>query len=298
MHRFVSFLRSHRRPWTLAVVLWAFGLATTTLLVGLWGRAVATDEAAMAEAVRSVIGTEVVAERLVDWMADALAAAGQLSGPDAERAARDLMSDPDVTGAVEVVVGQVVAAAVAPSHTTATIDVRGVTEPLAHVLVDRAEAVGLPLAPAAVDAIVEDLSMVVVEGDGQPIGARSTARARTALTIVAVVASAALIVLGSMAVALSDERARMVRTLAVRLGVSAMTFAVFLRISAWALDPARGRAPFLGVGSAVLGSNHMVVWAIAVGSGVTAAIATVAVARRRRPSSPALEERQLVSADV
>lgn len=279
-------------------MLWAFGLATTTLLVGLWGRAVATDETAMAEAFRSVIGTEVVAERLVDWMADALAVAGQSSGPDAERAARELMSDPDVTIAVEVVVGQVVAAAVAPSHTTATIDVRSVTEPLALVLVDRAEAVGLPLAPAAVDAIVEDLSMVVVEGDGQPIGARSTARARTALTIVAVVASAALIALGSMAVALSEERARMVRTLAVRLGVSAMTFAVFLRISAWALDPARGRAPFLGVGSAVLGSNHRVVWAIAVGSGVTAALATVAVARRRRSPAPPVEDRELVSADV
>ena len=87
---------------------------------------------------------------------------------------------------------------------------------------------------------------------------------------------------GVAAVALAEERARQVRGLAVRVGVSAATFAVLLRLGAWALDPGGGRSPLAAGGAVILSSSgHVLVIAALIAGGI-AVFATIGVNRRRR----------------
>ena len=60
------------RRFTLPWVLWVFGLSTTLLLVGLWGRAVVADTATVARSTEAALSTEVVTDRVYDWIGDGL----------------------------------------------------------------------------------------------------------------------------------------------------------------------------------------------------------------------------------
>jgi hypothetical protein len=91
---------------------------------------------------------------------------------------------------------------------------------------------------------------------------------------------------------LAEEHLAMIRSLAVRLAVSAITFTILLRVGAWATDPSRGRSPLASGGSVLLGSNHLVLFLVAAAA-LSVALSTGAVIRRRRlrsethPESPA-----------
>jgi hypothetical protein len=98
-----------------------------------------------------------------------------------------------------------------------------------------------------------------------------------------VIAATAMLLAGATAVALSDDRVRMARSLAVKLAVSGFTFAIVLRLGAWAVDPGGGRAPFAAGGAVLLRSNGGVLLTIAgVGTAAVVALSTVLVLRVRR----------------
>ena len=62
-------------PWT----LWVFGLSTTLLLVGLWGRAVTVDDDVIARSTEAALSADLVTERVYDWIGSGLVAATGIS---------------------------------------------------------------------------------------------------------------------------------------------------------------------------------------------------------------------------
>jgi cytochrome bd-type quinol oxidase subunit 2 len=120
------------------------------------------------------------------------------------------------------------------------------------------------------------------------VGTGTAAAARTALTRVMAVGIAAMVLAGALAVVMSGDRRRQIRGLAVRVAVSAATFAVVLRVGAWAVDPSGGRSPLAAGGAVVLGAKGHVPAFVAAVATVAAALASVAVRRRRQRSAAPL----------
>ena len=58
----------------LPVALWLFGIATSIVLIGLWGRSVAGDQATLEASTRAVLESEIVNDRVTDWLGDAISA--------------------------------------------------------------------------------------------------------------------------------------------------------------------------------------------------------------------------------
>ena len=65
------------RALALSVALWLFGIATSIVLIGLWGRTVAVDQVTLEASTRAVLESEIVNDRVADWLGDAVAAAGR-----------------------------------------------------------------------------------------------------------------------------------------------------------------------------------------------------------------------------
>lgn len=295
---------SRTRKWTLAVVLWAFGLATTTLLVGLWGRSVTADQSTLEAGARTVLGAEVVTDRVHDWLADAVAATASLDGQDMGEALRNVSTSPEADRAVNQIVDDIVLAALAPPGTEVTIDVRGALQPLIPMVAAEAEAHGVQVPIDEVNAVMDRASTLVLSTEASDAVSGLAHRTRAFLTTVLVAGFAALVLFGSLAVVIADDHIAMIRSLGIRLAVSAMTFAVFLRVSSWATDPGRGRSPLVAGGSVVLGSNQLVLFLVAAAALAVALAAGILVRRRRllvrNPVTPphrddTTEERVLVT---
>lgn len=272
---------SRSRKWTLAVVLWAFGLATTTLLVGLWGSSVTADQTTLEAGARTVLGAEVVTDRVHDWLAEALAASATIDQQDLAATLRTVSASPEADRAVTQIIDDIVLAALAPPATEVTIDIQGALGPLVPLVVTEAAAHGVDVPVAEVSAIMDRASTVVLSTEASQTVSGVAHRARSFLTTVLVAGLAALVLFGSLAVALAEDHVAMIRSLGVRLAVSAMTFALFLRISSWATDPGKGRSPLVSGGSVLLGSNQLVLFLVA-GAALAIALAAGISIRRRR----------------
>ena len=109
------------------------------------------------------------------------------------------------------------------------------------------------------------------------------------LSKVVVIGLAGMLLSGAAAVALADERIRQLRALVIRVGISAISFAVIIRIGGWAVDPEGGRSPIAAGGAVLLRSNGHVLAAVALGTAVVAAGMSIFLLRRRR-SQPATPE--------
>jgi hypothetical protein len=70
------------RAFALSMALWLFGIFTSLVLIGLWGRSVAADQATLESSTRAVLESEIVNDRVRDWLGDAIAAAAELSPGD------------------------------------------------------------------------------------------------------------------------------------------------------------------------------------------------------------------------
>ena len=92
-----------------------------------------------------------------------------------------------------------------------------------------------------------------------------------------------MLLFGGAAIMLNRDRIRQLRALAIRVGVSAITFAIVIRIGGWAVDPAGGRSPIAAGGAVLLKSNGHILASVAVGAAVIAAAMSVILLRRRRP---------------
>ncbi len=262
-------------PW----ILWVFGLSTTLLLVGLWGRAVTIDRDTISRSTEAALSADIVTDRVYEWVGEGLSSTTGISDEEAERVLAGVRSHPEAVEAVDAIIDDVVAALVAPPGTNPTIDVEGALSPLVPMVVSELDAQGLEVPAGAVDAAVESLDSVPLDaGEAVPVGT-VTDQARAVLTTGVLIAAAMLALAGALAVAVSEERWPMVRSLATRIAFSAMSFAVLFRLGGWALDPDGGRSPLRRSGAILVESNLDVFLIVA---GLAAAVAA-AIWMIRRP---------------
>ena len=274
----IKFARPRRAA--LPVVLWAFGFATTLLLIGLWGRTVAVDTTTVEETAQTVIDAELATERVNEWLADGLAIAASTDSDTAQAVAVAVASQPEFDAAVDLIVSEVVAGLFADAGDDPVVHVADALAPVIPVVAAEFAARDIGVQTDAIEAALDEAAVIELDtGDAATVVA-IVDDARAVLTQVVLLAGIALALLGSLAIALSERRYAMVRTLATRVLLAALTYALLFRVASWALDPDRGRSPVLGGGSVLLGSNgHVFVIAGAIAA-VVAVIGGVIAWRR------------------
>jgi len=280
----------HMRRGALSGVLWAFGLATTLLLVGLWGRAVTADQETLARSTGEVLSADVVTQRVYDWIGDGIAAAAGIPVDDVQPAVEAVRSSPEANRAISALVEDAVAVFMAPPGSEASVDIGGALRPLVPRIVAELAERGVGVSENNVTAALANLDAVEID-TGEAGNAMAVAGvARGVLTIGVLLAFVVLVLAGSLAVALSDDRMAMVRSLGTRLAFSALSFAALFRIGGWVLDPDGGRSPIIRGGATVIGSNlHVFLFVAAVGAAMAGVAGAVwwFLALRAGPLPPA-----------
>lgn len=258
---------------------WFFGLASTVLLVALWGRAVVVDTNELAESLSPLAGTDAVVDRFSAWLVDELTEEG-LDPVTAEGAAEHVLDDPAVSHALEGLLGEVVEAAASPDPAGTTVDARSVISPAVPDITVRLNQLGIPISEAQLAAAVAELDPLVVrESATEPyVGPDSGTASKLGTAVL--LAVAVMLITGWAYVAASEDRNKALRSLFTRFALGALSFAVFLRIGGWVLDPGGGRAPV----AETIGLLAVSKWLIPLGLGFVAAWAAVAfwVFRRRQ----------------
>ena len=253
------------------------------LLVGVWGRSVATDHATITASALAMLDADTVAGEITSWITDGAGELDALPDEAVESAVRRVASSGAARLAVEAIVEGVVDAASAPPGSAVSIDVAAALDPVRPELLSALAESGVPASARQVDAVLRGMERLVLASSGPLVDGHTIAGARQVLTLVLLVGVAGLASTGFVATRLASEPVAMVRSLANRLAVSAITFVLFLRLGAWAVDPAGGRAPIRSGGAVLLGSNLVVVWLVAtLAVGVSTAATAVLVRRRRR----------------
>lgn len=264
------------------MVLWAFGLATTLLLVGLWGRAVTHDRTTVEESARSVVDAEIASDRIYTWIEDGVASAADIDSATTQRVISELRGRPEVEGAVDALVGQFIGALFSADGGETSVELTDTLAPVVPLVVSGFAAYDVPLDEAVVAAALVEAESIGLETGDVATVARVVDNARTLLSFIVVLSAVILAVTGSAAVWLSHDRLAMVRTLATRVVLSALSFAVLFRVSSWALDPDGGGSPIARGGSVLLGSNSDVFFVAALVGAVVASGVGWFVWRRRR----------------
>jgi hypothetical protein len=275
-------------PWT----LWVFGLSTTLLLVGLWGRAVTVDDDTIARSTEAALSADLVTERVYDWIGAGLAATTGITDAEADQVLGEVRAHPAAAGAIDTLIDDVVRALIAPPGAGYSIDVAAALTPLVPEVVSELEEQGIEVPAGAVEAAVEDLDPVALDtGEAVSVGV-VTDQARGILTRGVVIAAVMLTLAGVAAVSLSEERWPMVRSLATRVSFSALSFAALFRIGGWALAPDGGRSPLRRSGSILVESNpHVFLIVAAIAATVAAAIWLI---RRTPPREAGVESGRIV----
>ena len=269
------------------MALWLFGISTSVVLIGLWGRSVAGDQVTLEASTRAVLESELVNDRVADWLGDAIAAATQLGTDEVAAVVETVGGSPQMQSAIDSVVDQAVAAALAPPGTVTSVDLSAAVELLAPVVAVALEERGVVSDADIVRNAAQDIPGIVLSADDQMTVGGTARQVRVFLSKVVVVGMAGMLLFGAAAVLLSADRTRQLRTLIIRIGVSAITFAIVIRIGGWAVDPAGGRSPIAAGGAVLLKSNGHILATVAAAAAVIAAGMSVMLLRRRpRPTPP------------
>lgn len=252
----------------MAALLWVYGISITIFLVSIWGRAVVVDAGLLSDAASRMADSEFVAGRVAGWFDGALADAGL--GGASEPISAAVVALPEVRSATADLAGEMVEAAAEPSTGPVTVDIAAIYAPVVPAVASALGSAGIPIGEDQVAAVVNRLEPLVLSGSSGSalVGPRSGA-ARS-LTVATLLALGVMILSGGMAVGLARHRRVMLKILLNRVAVSAFTYAVFLRLSAWVLDPGGGRATVGGAVSRVVGSKlwiPLVVTAVAATGG-------------------------------
>ncbi len=266
----------------LALALWLFGLFTSILLIGLWGRTVAGDDVTLEAGTRAVLESEIVNDRVVAWLGDAIATASQLSSGQSAAVIEAVNESPEMQAVMDDIIDQGVAAALAPPGTTTEIDVTAAADSLVPVVAAELLDQGVVADTEAIRGVVGDVPAIILSAEDHGLVTNTAREVGGALTTVFLVGLIGMVLTGGTAMKLSGDHVRQLRTLAVRIGVSALTFALIFRIGAWAVDPAGGRSPIAAGGAVLLRSNgHVMPLVIGAAMILTAATSLVIVRRRR-----------------
>ena len=273
------------RTRTLAIVLWVFGLSTTLMLIGVWGRAVVVDEETVSQSVRTALESDSVADRVYSWLADGLDGAAGLADLDLEAAIAEVRELPQADTVVTDLIDQIVGAVMAPPGSEPVIDIAETLRPVVPAFAAELRAQGISVEDGTVDAALDRLDPVELETE-EYVGLAAVAEeAEIALTTIVAITLSAMLVTGAAAMALSQDRVTMLRTLLIRVAVSGLSYAVIFRVGGWVLSPDGGRSPLLGSGGVVLRSN-LDVFLVAALVAASLAAMTWALSRRRRTARP------------
>lgn len=258
------------RRFAIGVAAWVFGLASTVLLVGIWGRAVVVDTNELAESLSPLAASEIVADRISNWLEAELVGVG-LDSVAASSAADQVLTHPAVGPVLEHLVAEGVEAAASSDPNGATLDVASVLVPATGQITDGLNQAGVPVTAAQVEATLAGLEPLVIRdpSDRPMIGASSPLA--SSLGTAAMLGAILMALAGGAYVAMSRDRMRAVRSLLTRFAMGALSFAVLLRIGAWLVDPAGGRAPFRASFALLADSK----WVVPLGFGLVSMAAAV-----------------------
>jgi len=274
------------RRGALSIVLWAFGLSTSLFLLGMWGRTVAVDTATIQETTATIIDAGVAKERIDSWLEDGLAVAVNTDSDTAHAVAEAIRSQPEYAAAVDAIVGQFIDGLFAPEGTDSVVDVRDAAAPLVSVVLAEFAERDVVIDASQVEGILDAAGSVELDTPEAATVAAVVRNARAFLTQVLVIALAAMLTLGVVAVYLADRRFAMVRSLGTRFLIATASYALILRVASWALDPQQGRSSVAGGGAVLLGSNGQVFLILGSVAALVTAIAGSIAWRRKRAESP------------
>lgn len=262
-----------------SVASWTFGIFTSLLLVGVWGGAVTSDRATLDDSARLVLRSGLVQERVEAWLQTGLDDVATVSPTMADTTVAAIMAAPETARAIDELADQAVRAALAPAGSQATLELSGPLTTMRPAIVQALTDAGVDAPEALVAAVTE--AELSAPAQSLPIGAVRDA-GRT-LTVVMVVGLVGMALTAAVMLWLDADPRERLRSLASRVAVSGITFALMLRVGAWAVDPAGGRSPVRSAASLLLSSNGHVPLIIA----AAGAIAALVVRRRRRAGEPA-----------
>lgn len=274
----------HGRRLSRGTALWIFGLATTVLLISTWGRAVSGDRETLTGSARAAVEASDVTARLSALVSEGLEDVVSMPSDELVSLVEEVARSHEGQEAIDSIIDEVVAAALAEPGSTAVVDIRDAVLPVVPVVAESLQRRGTEVPEDAIVAGLEQAGALAIDAEAAPLVDGTVARARSVLTRVVVTALVAMALAAVAAVALSDDRYRMMRSLGFRVALSAATFALLLRIGSWALDPDGGASP-VAAGGAVLLAAHVWVPLAAVAAGVALAFATTFASRRRRAAS-------------
>jgi hypothetical protein len=238
--------------------MWMFGLATSLLLFGMWGRTVAVDSETVQEAARTVVDADLASERVATWLEAGLEAAADTDSATAKAVAQAIAQRPEFGLAVDSIINDFVSGLFADEGDDPVVHVEDALAPLVPIVVAEFNRREVPVTSERIDEALDAASVIELDTGEAASVADVVGDAQALLTNVVLLAAAALLTSAGAAIALSDKRYAMLRTLSLRFVLSAMSYAIVFRTASWALDPSRGRSPVLGGGSVLLGSNNEV----------------------------------------
>ena len=151
-----------------------FGIASTVLLVGIWGRAVVVDTTELADTLSPLAAGDMVSDRLATWLETELVDAG-VDGVAASVAADEVLAHPSVGPVLEELVAEGVEAAASGDPTGASVDVAAILLPASGQITTGLNEAGVPVSTEQVEAALSRLDPLVVRGPtDQPfVGASS-----------------------------------------------------------------------------------------------------------------------------
>lgn len=272
--------------------MWVFGLSTTLLLLGLWGRAVTVDEPTIAESAKAVVGAEVAQDRIYDWIGDAIAETQNIGNDQAAAVISDLRERPEIKAAMDDIVEGFVGALFASDGGSTVVDIQSAIEPVVPVVVRELSAHSVVVDEVQLAAALGDATAIEL-GTGEAAGVAAVVKdAKSLVSRVVLFAVVSMVLAGVAAIALAERRYAMVRTLSIRVLLSSLSFAVLFRLGSWALDPTGGGTPVANGGSIILGSNGHVFVLIAVVAAVVGIAGGLAAwtRQRTRPEAIVAEE--------
>lgn len=245
-------------------------MSVSILLLALWGRAVVIDTDRLAESLSPLARSSVVMDFVGDWMSTEMVEAGA-DPAMVEPAVDGYLQSSGIGAALDQFVVGAVHAAASTDPEGASIDMAALVSPAVPELTMALVELGYPVTEPQVADVVERFDPLVVRQPGSEalVGPASQTAAR--LGTAALLALLALVGLGASFVVLSEDRVAGVRRLMNRVAVGSLSFAVFLRVGSWVLDPAGGRAPVQETISHLARSKWLIPLEIALVAAVAAA---------------------------
>jgi len=270
------------RRFLLSVTMLIFGISTSLLLLGVWGKAVTTDQGTVARSTQAIVDSDAATERIYDWIEDSIVGSQFVGAAEADAMVTEVRERPEVARAINDVIGAFVGALLASEERSAVIDLEAAIGPAVPAIADGLTRSGLPIDEASLAMALDDASAIKLDTNGAGKVASVIRTARGLVSRVVVVASLMMMLAAGVALLIANDRAAMLRTLALRVFFSALSYAALFRLGAWALDPNGGASPIASGGSILLGSNGDVFLIIALIAAAVSGLGAWVVRQRRK----------------